>query len=215
MKLTTLAAIAAALVIAGCGGDDEPDSPASTTPPATAPAAGTPTVPAESTPAETTPAEQTGERADADDDGIPDLATHKGDLGDALTLLGQPGYKKQATEKVKVTVRAVKGPFSGFNIAKNHKLIGLSVRFYNAGDKPFSDPLPNGKLTATGGASGKQTNLIAVGKPSPCKNPRVNLKPGQSKDVCIAFDIPKSAKPVSFEYKASSGYGDTGIWQLG
>ena len=33
-------------------------------------------------------------------------------------------------------------------------------------------------------------------------------------NVCMAFDIPKGAKPKVFEYQADSGYGDTGVWKF-
>jgi hypothetical protein len=186
--------LATAALLAGCGGDDEP----ATTVPVVGGAATTPTQTPETT---TTTAKR-------------DPMTVKGALGDTLELVGQPSYDKPSKVKVKVTVKRLIGPFSGFNLDAGRKLIGLEVRFSNVGTAKFDDPLPGGRLAVSGGESGKQTSLISTGKKSPCDNPSIKLAPGQSKDVCIAYDIPKDGKPETFEYGVDSGYGDTGLWRL-
>jgi hypothetical protein len=212
-----LSMVAACATLAGCGSDDSSGSGSGSAPATTAAAAAVPaTTPAATTTAETTAntASTSGERKDADGDGIDDVETVKGRLGDALTLVGQPGYKKPSAVKVKVTVTKLTGPFSGFNLQPGRKLIGVEVHFSNLGKKTFDDPLPGGKLTLTGGESGKQTSLISTGKASPCDNPSLKLGPGQAKDVCIAYDVPKEGKPEAFEYGVDNGYGDTGLWRL-
>lgn len=116
--------------------------------------------------------------------------------------------------KVKVTLKGTKGPIEGFRISSKNKLIGVLLRISNVGEKVYDDPLPNGTLKLAGGGTGKQTSLIPLGGKNPCKNPRVKLKQGQSKNVCIAFEMPKGANPQSFEYVTDAGYGDTGRWSL-
>ena len=69
--------------------------------------------------------------------------------------------------------------------------MGVLLRFSNEGEQVYDDPLPNGTLKLVGGGSGKQASLIPLGGKNPCKNPTVKLKQGQSKNVCIAFEMPK------------------------
>jgi hypothetical protein len=167
--------------------------------------------------AEATPT--AAEIKDADGDGIADPVTVKGAIGDTLELngsgLGNKDPSDHTTGKVKVTLIKIKGPFKGYQIKSNRKLIGLQFKFVNTGKLSYDNPLPSGKLKLVGGASGKQTNLIQIdGSKDPCVNPRLKLKPGKSKSACIAFEVPKKGKLDTFEYTSDSGYGDTAQWAL-
>jgi hypothetical protein len=195
-------------LMAGCGssssGDGASSSSGSTT---TKTAAATPTA-------------TTAEIKDDDGDGIEDPVTVKGVLGDALELngsgLGNKDPSDHTKTKIKVTLSKIKGPFKGYDIKSNRKLIGLQFKFTNTGELVYDNPLPNGKLKLVGGGSGKQTTLIQInGTANPCKNPRIKLNSGKSKSACIAFDVPKKAKLDTFEYTSDSGYGDTAQWSLG
>ena len=97
---------------------------------------------------------------------------------------------------MKVTLKGTKGPIKGFKISSKNKLMGVLLRFSNEGEQVYDDPLPNGTLKLVGGGTGKQASLIPLGGKNPCKNPTVKLKQGQSKNVCIAFEMPKN-KPSS------------------
>jgi hypothetical protein len=207
-----------ALVLAGCGGDDKDSSSGST-------AAATTTAPPETVATTTTTAASTTTTAagattetTADESKREDPITVRGRTGDTLTLIGQystaaDGSPKRR-EKIKVTLLGKRGPFSGFNLAKGHKLIGFDVRISNVGEIRFSDPLPGGTLILVGGENGKPTSLIPGSGTNPCPNPSLKLKPGQSKKVCMAFDVPASAKPQTLQYAVDSGYGDTALWRL-
>ncbi len=145
--------------------------------------------------------------------------TVKGAVGDTLELngsgLGNKDPNDHTKTKITVTLSKVKGPFKGYDIKSNRKLIGLQFKFKNTGELVYDNPLPNGKLTLVGGGTGKQTNLIQIdGSKDPCENPRVKLKPGKSKSVCIAFEVPKKGKLDTFSYTSDSGYGDTAQWAL-
>jgi hypothetical protein len=170
--------------------------------------------------AEATPAASEAEVKDEDGDGIEDPVTVKGAVGDTLELNGSGLGNKDSSDhtktKIKVTLRSIKGPFKGYDIASSKKLIGLQFKFVNTGELVYDNPLPNGKLKLAGGGSGKQTTLIQInGAKNPCVNPRLKLKAGQSKNVCIAFEVPKKGELGTFEYTADSGYGDTAQWALG
>jgi hypothetical protein len=169
--------------------------------------------------ADATPAATEVEVKDDDGDGIEDPVTVKGNLGDTLELKGSGLGNKDPSDHTKtqisVKLTKIKGPFKGYDIASTKKLIGLQFRFKNTGELVYDNPLPNGKLKLVGGGSGKQTNLIQIdGSKDPCVNPRLKLKAGQSKNVCIAFEVPKKGKLDTFSYVADSGYGDTAQWTL-
>jgi len=145
------------------------------------------------------------------------VTTIKGAKGDTLTLQGSglnPDVNDYTRTKVKVTLKRTKGPIKGFKISSKNKLMGVMLRFTNEGQQVYDDPLPNGTLKLVGGGKGKQASLIPLGGENPCKNPTVKLKQGQSKNVCIAFEMPKKARLESFEYITDAGYGDTGKWAL-
>ena len=140
-------------------------------------------------------------------------ATFEGRLGDTLALQG-PGLNDVKTA-VKVTLKSTRGPFKGYDLPAGRRLIGVVVRFSNEGSGVYDDPQPRGELKLAGGEKGKQTNLIQLdGSKNPCKNPSVVLKTGQSRSACLAFEVPKGARPESFEFVTDSGYGDTGRWAL-
>lgn len=221
----TVVLVGLALLAAGCGGDDEESATAPTT--ASTPSAAETTAaetPAatETTAAAETPAAETSEaspdstaRPDTDDDGSPDVATFRGKVGDTFILVGQPGYKEAAKDAVRVTVHGIIGPFSGFDLAKGQELIGVEVTFEGVGDEVYENPQPHGELTLDSGETGKQTSLISGSNKNPCDNKSLELKKGEKVKSCLAFEIPTKDKPKVFQYAASSGYGDTGIWRLG
>lgn len=221
MRLITWMLVLAGLtaLVAGCGGGGDKKSDATpaassktTTPTAATPTAETPTETTSTASGKASP--DSTERPDTDGDGSPDVATFRGKPGDSFTLVGQPGYKKPSKEAVRVTVLGTTGPFKGFDVGAGNKLIGIKIRFEGAGTKLYDDPQPNGQLTVTGGETGKQTSLITGSGKNPCDNPSLKLTKGKSVTSCLAYSIPKSSKPQVFEYGASSGYGDTGIWKF-
>ncbi|MFL5912218.1 MAG: hypothetical protein ACJ768_16795 [Gaiellaceae bacterium] len=221
MRLVTLMVVIAGLsaLTAGCGGGTKTVTAAATQPTTTT-AVKTTTTAAATTPTETTTTEaakaspNSTHRPDKDGDGSPDVETFRGKIGDHFTLVGQPGYKKQAKDAVKVTVLGVIGPFPGYDVGAGRQLIGVKVRFEGVGTKLYDDPQPSGELTVTGGETGKPTNLITGSGKSPCDNPSLKLRKGKTVAECLAFDVPKGAKPQVFEYQAALGYGDTGVWKL-
>lgn len=193
-----LALVTVGTALAGCGGtsDDQPVATAAAKSTATA------------TPGKDKPAP--GRSGD-------DPITVKGRMGDALTLLGS-GLNDDPDDhtktKIKVRLKAVRGPFKGFQIPASRALIGVELEFTNVGAKRYDDPQPDGTLTVAGGESGKQTNLIPLSGGNPCDNQSLKLAKGQSRSTCIAFDIPKKEKPLALEYVSDSGYGDTALWSL-
>ena len=221
MRRVTWMVIAAgsSALVAGCGGssDDKASGPVASTPAVVSTPVETMTEEAATTETTSTPAAKASpnstKRPDTDGDGSPDVQTFRGKIGDSFTLVGQPGFKKPAKDAVKVTVLGLTGPFSGFDLGKGRKLIGLKVRFEGVGSKRYDDAQPSGQLTLSSGESGKPTSLITAGN-SPCDNPSLKLKKGDSVTECLAFDIPKNAKPRVFEYATDSGFGDTGVWRL-
>jgi hypothetical protein len=197
--------LALAATLAACGGSESYSEE-----PETAVAAKTSVPQATAAP----PAKTAKHRPDADGDGIPDAVTLKGRLGDTLALEGAGLNSNHTKSKIRVTLQGMKGPFSGFKVASNRQIVGVALKVKNVGKLSYDDPLPSGQLTAASGESGKQTSLIPFGGTNPCDNPSLKLKTGQSKTVCIAFEVPKKDKPRTFEFGTDSGFGDTGLWRL-
>jgi hypothetical protein len=198
----TVAALGLAAVLVGCGSGAETTSSSTDTAQAVTGTVKT----------------GTSKRPDSDKNGIPDAITVKGKVGDTLALQGSglnSDHPDDHTKtRIRVTLKGIKGPFKGFDVAAGRRLIGVELKFVNVGKLRYDNPLPHGELTVAGGENAKQTNLIAIGAKSPCDNPSVKLEKGQSKSVCIAFEVPKADKPQSFQYVADSGFGDTGLWSL-
>jgi hypothetical protein len=204
-KVVTIGTALLAFALAACGGSESYSEQ-----PETAVAAKT-TAPAATA---TAPAKTAKSRPDADGDGVPDAVTLKGRLGDTLTLEGAGLNAGHEKSKIRVTLQGMKGPFQGFKVATDRKLIGVVLKVKNVGKLKYDDPLPSGQLTGASGESGKQTSLIPFGTANPCDNPSLKLKTGQSKSVCIAFEVPKADKPRTFQFGTDSGFGDTGLWKL-
>lgn len=206
-------AVVLVVLLAGCGGDDGDNGGTTSTAAATTAA----TTTTATTTAETTTAQETTTTT-ASEETRQDAITVRGKVGDTLTLIGQYATgadgKPKRREKVKVALIGKRGPFSGFDVAEGHELIGYDLRVTNVGEIRFEDALPSGTLILEGGENGKPTSLISGSGKNPCDNPSLKLKPGESKKVCAAFDVPKSAKPLTFQYAVDSGYGDTGLWKL-
>jgi hypothetical protein len=197
----TLAALGLAAVIAGCGsGGGSSSSPTSSS--------------SNSSP---NAAKSTAKRPDADGNGIPDAITVKGALGDTLALQGSGLHDNpndHTKARLRVTLKRVRGPFQHFNIPSGQKLVGVDLRFANVGKIVYKNALPQGRLTLSGGGTAKQTTLIPIGGRNPCDDKSLALQAGQAKNICIAFEIPKSSEPLSFQYASDYGYGDKAVWTL-
>jgi hypothetical protein len=206
-KVLTIGTALLALALAACGGSESYSEQPET---AVAAKKAAPTATATAT----GPVKTAKSRPDADGDGVPDAVTLKGRVGDTLTLEGAGLNTNHTKSKIRVTLQGMKGPFQGFKVASNRQIIGVTLKVKNVGKLKYSDPLPSGQLTGASGESGKQTSLIPFGTANPCDNPSLKLKSGQSKTVCIAFEVPKKDKPRTFEFATDSGFGDTGLWKL-
>jgi hypothetical protein len=186
-----------AAVLAGCGTSDRPA--AKTT-------AGTPAaVKTAARPAATSAADAAGP------------ITERGKAGETLTLAGSGLHddpNNHEKTKIKVTLEGVRGPFNGYDVPAGNELVGVDLRFVNAGALRYDDPQPEGDLVVTDGESGKQTSLIPLSGKNPCSDASLKLVTGHAASVCIAYEIPTTSKPQTFQYITDSGYGDTGVWAL-
>jgi hypothetical protein len=199
------ASLALAALLGGCGSTRTVTITQQVTATATAPPAAIAAAPA-TTAASTTPSAGSGQPA-----------TVRGHTGNTLTLGGaglNSDPDNHARTRIELTVTGVSGPFKGYDTAPGRELIGVRMRFYNLGRLHYDDPQPDGTLVLATGETGKQTSLIPLQGKNPCSDATLKLKQGESKDVCIAYDIPKGQKPETFEYVTDDGYGDTGLWTL-
>src|SRR3954469_1758313 len=123
MRLHSIGLLAlVAAVVAGCG--------ASETPQRTTAAQGTP----EATVAPAKPPKKAPAREDSDGNGIPDVMTIKGAVGDTLALEGSglnDDVNDHTKTKVRIKLEGTRGPFKGYDIPGNRKLVGVVLRFTN------------------------------------------------------------------------------------
>src|SRR4051794_15112835 len=131
-----LSLAALALMAAGCGSSDTPEKAA-----VKGAATDTPTA----SPAKAGKTKKAAKRPDSDGNGIPDVLTIKGAVGDTLALEGS-GLNDDVNDhrktKVRVTLKGLKGPFTGYDIPAGRKLVGVELRFTNTGKLRYDDALP-------------------------------------------------------------------------
>lgn len=139
-----------------------------------------------------------------------------GRAGETLTLRASPpgSTSPGGRPRLRVTVRGVRGPFSGFDAGAGREVVGVDLRVANAGTGRYEEPQLHGALVLAGGRSGRPTSLITGLRANPCVTPRLVLRHGQTRTLCVAFDVPAGARPRAFRYTADFGLGDTGIWRL-
>jgi hypothetical protein len=109
----SIAALGLAAVLAGCGSSTEQASTDSAS-----------TRAAKTTKDTGELRKGTAKREDADNNGIPDPITVKGKVGDTLALQGSglnDGSSHHTKNRIRVTLKGVKGPFEGFDIPKGRQ----------------------------------------------------------------------------------------------
>ena len=103
------------------------------------------------------------QRRDSDGDGIADAIPVKGERGDTLVLDGS-GLNDDVNDhrktRIRVTLQRLSGPIQGFDVPAGRELIGIVVRFENAGRLRYDDAQPQGQLTLRGGEAGQAQQAI-------------------------------------------------------
>jgi hypothetical protein len=128
------------------------------------------------------------------------------DLGRSHVLAGQSG------EKVRVTLRATRDNVGGYDVGAGKRLYCVTVSVANVGHKRFSDaPANDGVIVVRGG--GEEHASIATGGSCDTLG-LLKLAPGQHRTITLPFALRKGARPQSFEFTTSSGYGQKGAWKL-
>jgi len=110
-------------------------------------------------------------------------------------------------------VTGIVDPITGYDNPKSSRIVGIKMTVKNVGNVKYVDFQPSGDLTLVGGGAGKAESLISSG-PEACKDPSLKLAPGASGQVCMAFQVPASAKLQSFQYTSDLGDGQSAVWKL-
>jgi hypothetical protein len=153
------------------------------------------------TPAETTPVEETPAQS----------SPTEGKVGSTLSLTGNDG------ETMDVTVTGVLDPATGGEFdqpSAGTRFVGIKVRLKNTGGTPYSDSPSNGAALITN-TDEEADSTITVG--GSCNSPSdVKIAPGDTRDVCIPFEVKTAQKGTKFQFTLDSGFADqTGEWSLG
>jgi hypothetical protein len=138
-----------------------------------------------------------------------DGTTRKALFGKSLVLRGQ------GREKVSVRPYALADPLttSEFDAPQpGFRRLGVEVRLRNVGHTRVSDfPSNDADVVTTSGRSYKSTISGGDGCPQPSTT---RIPAGQSRLICVAFEIPTGARLRYFEWTLDSGFADqTGQWR--
>jgi len=128
------------------------------------------------------------------------------DIGRSHVLTGQSG------ERVRVTLRGARDNVGGYDVGAGKRLYCVTVSVSNVGSKRFSDaPANDGVVVVRGG--GEEHASIATGGSCDTLG-LLKLTHGQHRTITLPFALRKGARPESFEFTTSSGYGQKGVWKL-
>lgn len=93
------------------------------------------------------------------------------------------------------------------------RFVGVKLRLTNTGQKPFDDSPGNGAKLITNTDEEADATITLGGTCESASS--VKIAPGDSRVVCIPFEVPKAQKGVEFQFTLDSGFADdTGQWKL-
>lgn len=135
----------------------------------------------------------------------------KASVGDSITLDG-------STNKMQVTVLKVLDPAPAGQYdqpTSGHRYVGVQVALRNVGSDTYSDAPGNGAKIITTSDEQADTALLEGGPCSSGFSSDVKISPGSRLQGCIPFEVPKGAKPKTFQFSLDSGFGpQSGEWHL-
>jgi hypothetical protein len=207
-RFTPFAALSAALLLGGCGGQTivRTVTVAGQHTHAAAQQSSSPqTSSATAAPAASTQAGSTTTSASHS-------ASRQAVVGDTLKLQGSNG------ETMDVTVDSVLDPLAvGVDDVADsgQRFIGVQITLRNVGSTPYSDSPSNG-ATLLSNNDEQATGEIVTG--GPCGNDfqsSANIAPGDQQQGCLPFELPVGETASSFQFTLDSGFaGQTGQWSL-
>ena len=154
------------------------------------------------------PAEAAASTEPADAEVEPAAEPKVADLREALELTGNDGLEVRVT----ATEIASLTPGEYDDVPAGKRMVGVSVRLTNDTTSPaYSDSPSNGAALIL--ESGDQVDpTISFGG---CKAQSLKIQPGDSRRVCIPFEIDTDAKLATFQFALDSGFSDdAGEWRL-
>ncbi|MFE9886864.1 DUF4352 domain-containing protein [Streptomyces scopuliridis] len=192
MRRTTIAAIAAGLLLTAtaCGGNDEITTKPK--PAATAEAKAT----ADETPAEPAPSKATAAK-----------------VGDTITLKGfEDGEQLDVT--VTKWVDPAKGKDEFFTPEDGNRWVAAQFELVNTGTKVYADSPANGAQVADNEGQRFGTTIADV-TAGPSMTSAAKVPPGEKALGWIVFELPKGSKVASIQFAMNSGMADqTGQWDI-
>src|SRR3954447_21975094 len=130
-----------------------------------------------------------------------------GEIGRSHVLKGQSG------ELVRVTLVAARDNVTGYDVGAGKRLYCVTVTVANVGKKRFSDAPANDAVVVLRGGGEARASIATGGS---CDTVGlVKLAAGKHQTLKLPFALRRGARPQSFEFTPSSGYGQPGAWKLG
>jgi hypothetical protein len=125
-----------------------------------------------------------------------------GKVGATVTVKGQ------GKDTVAITVTKVEDPLLAYGADPGMREIGVVFSVRNVSKVKYSGTTSGLVSTADGEMSGSQ---ITGG--GPCDPPAIlNLAPGQTKTVCVPFEVIKTGKLAFIQFITDSGYGTPAVF---
>lgn len=130
-------------------------------------------------------------------------------VGDTLTLQGFEGLEMD------VTLDEVEEGITGGEFDQPEgELVAVRLTLENTSDATYNDSPSNGATLVTDDDQQASSALLIEGD---CTlDASVRIAPGDTRSVCIPFDVPQGASPRLFQFALDSGFAEQGgEWRLG
>ena len=131
-------------------------------------------------------------------------------VGSSLTLAGSNGLQ------MKVTVTAYLDPATAGEFEtpqQGARFVGVKLQLVNVGQQAYDDSPTNGSKLITNTDEQADATVTTGGS---CESPStVTIAPGDTRVVCIPFEIPAAQRGRTFQFALDSGFADEkGQWSL-
>jgi hypothetical protein len=132
-------------------------------------------------------------------------------LGEETTLTGTNGDMKVKVTKV---VDPMPNPPRERPRA-GRRFVGVQLTLTNLDDKPYRDAPLNGSGLVTDVKKAANPTILITGDCPSKLGTKLRMKAGETKKLCLPFQVQRKAKISAFQFRLNSGFGpETGEWTV-
>jgi len=157
----------------------------------------------------TTTDAETNTDTEPDTEPEPAASSQSAEVGEALTLTGGDGVE------VLVSVVGVRDPLQGGefdSVPEGKRMVGVSLRLTNQSATETYDDSPSNGAKLVYGDGLQADSAFAFGS---CKAQSVTIAPGDSRRICIPFEVGANDTLTKFQFALDSGFSDeSGEWLI-